>query len=78
MLWWISDSVQLYVLVAGKRGIPIKFVCWECNISTFYHSDTETQDASASHNHPANIHLQMLKSGLCKFDAGWGGIMIDI
>ena len=58
MLWWISDSVRLYVLVAGKRGIPIKFVCWECNISTFYHSDTETQDASASHNHPANKYLQ--------------------
>ena len=32
---------QVYVFVYSGIGIPIKFLCRECDISTFYFGDTE-------------------------------------
>ena len=32
---------QVYAFVYSGTGIPIKFLCRECDISTFYVADTE-------------------------------------
>ena len=34
-----------FSFVYSAIGIPIKFVCGECDISTFYNQDIETQEA---------------------------------
>ena len=40
----LSDAPALskvYAFVYSGTGIPIKFLCQECDISTFYYTDTE-------------------------------------
>ena len=37
--------MSFFVFVYSARRIPIKLVCGECDISTFYNQDIETQEA---------------------------------
>lgn len=49
---------QVYAFVYSGIGIPIKFLCRECDISTFYVGDTEA---------PAEINIkkEIIPLGYC-------------